>query len=219
MQPILSRITHPAPSTVPVKNIIFDFGGVICNIDVKRSEKAFRDLGFSGKEAKPGEYDAPALYDAVERGLLDPAGFREELRRFIPRPVTDNELDAAWNALLLDIPRERIALLRALAGDYRIFLLSNSNEIHYYSYSARLLRDHGCRFEDLFEKTWFSYRIRLCKPSPEIFRYVLRDGGLVAGETLFIDDTLMHVEGARKEGIQAIHLDLSKDEEVTDLFL
>ncbi len=230
MQPILSRITHPAPlspagtgagpEAVPViRNIIFDFGGVICNLDVGRTEKAFAALGFAPVHAGMADGDPMAVFEAVEKGTLNPGEFRRELRKFFPRPVTDAGIDAAWNALLLDMPAPRIDLIRALGSNHRLFLLSNSNEIHYNHYSGTLLRDHHCRFEDLFEKAWFSFRIGLLKPSQEIFRFVLNDGGLNPAETLFIDDTLMHAEGAQRAGIHAHHLDLSQGEDVTGLFL
>jgi glucose-1-phosphatase len=203
-----------------IKNLIFDFGGVICNIDVKRAERRFVELGF-----KDDDYDSPfsgskKLFGEIETGSISSQQFREGLKKYFLNPVTDAQIDEAWNDLLLDIPEPRIRLLEDLRKHYRIFLLSNTNEIHYLCYSENFRRKFGyADFDALFEKAYFSYRIGLKKPSPEIFRYVLEDSLLDPAETLFIDDTLVHVEGAGKAGIHGYFLEIEKGEQVTDLFV
>jgi glucose-1-phosphatase len=202
-----------------IKNIIFDFGGVICNIDVRLTEKAFIDLGLKKFDTGRSISDSAGLFEDIETGAISPEVFRDGLRKFFEHPVTDVQLDAAWNAMLLDIPEPRVRLLEKVREHYRIFLLSNSNEIHYNCYVQNFRKQFGHRgFEGFFEKAWFSYRIGLKKPSPDIFRYVLQDGKLDPSETLFIDDTLVHVEGARNAGIHGYHLLLDKGEQILDLF-
>jgi HAD superfamily hydrolase (TIGR01549 family) len=202
-----------------IKNIIFDFGGVICNIDLRLTEKAFLDLGLKKFDTGRSISDSAGLFEDIETGAISPQVFRDGLRKFFEHPVTDVQLDSAWNAMLLDIPESRIRLLEETRKHYRIFLLSNSNEIHYHCYVQNFRKQSGYPdFDGLFEKSWFSCRIGLKKPSPEIFRYVLRDSKLDPSETLFIDDTLVHVEGARNAGIHGYHLILDKGEQITDLF-
>ena len=163
--------------------------------------------------------DSSGIFGQIETGAITPQHFRDELRRFFRKPVTDEQLDDAWNAMLLDIPEPRIRLLESLRNDYRIFLLSNSNEIHYMKFLERFRKQSGyADFDALFEKAYFSFLIGLRKPSPEIFSHVLNESMLEPSETLFIDDTLMHVEGAVKAGIHACHLALDEGEEITRLF-
>jgi glucose-1-phosphatase len=212
-----SQITDPAS----LKNIIFDFGGVICDLHIHRTEEKFTAFG-PPKEEGPGSKEKgaaafEALVEKLETGMITDARFHEVIRDFYQTPPSDEAIDDAWNALLGKIPAERIRLLEELRTTYRIFLLSNSNLIHYTAYRADLERDFGYRdFDELFEKAWFSYRIGLKKPDPAIFLHVLEEKNLIPSETLFIDDTLVHVEAARKLGIRGYHL--KNGEPLTTLF-
>jgi glucose-1-phosphatase len=223
MHLLYSRISHPAilnpgpvpetgitmhkpakgfPMEDPIRNIIFDFGNVICNIDISITENRFVEMGF-----KVGDPDYPPsaskrLFEELEAGKLTPVQFRDSLRPFFAKPVSDQQIDDAWNALLLDIPQPRIDMLEKIRNNYRIFMLTNTNQIHYLQYVQTFRKQTGYGdFDGLFEKAYYSYRIGLQKPDPEIFRYVLSDSSLLPSETLFIDDTLMHVESARSLGI------------------
>jgi putative hydrolase of the HAD superfamily len=223
MQLNLSKFPFSHPSHVPchsIKNIIFDFGGVICNIDVNLTKQAIVELGLKKFDTGNSITSSTGLFEALETGSITPERFRDELRPFFENPVTDEQLDTAWNALLLDMPEPRIRLLETLRKNYRIFLLSNSNVIHYNHYLNTFRNQYGYSdFDGLFEKAWFSFNIGLKKPSPEIFSYVLDHGRINPSETLFIDDTLVHVLGAKSVGIHGYHLDLDRKEQVTDLFL
>jgi len=204
-----------------IRNIIFDFGGVICNIDISRSEKKFKEFGppktisTLSKEEQSLEFEK--LVDQLETGMMTPVEFRETIREYYLSAPSDEAIDEAWNALLLDIPRDRIRLLEKIRDHYHIFLLSNSNEIHYRKYLHMFRQKFGYRdFSELFEKAWFSFQIHMKKPELEIFEFVLSDGGLLPGETLFIDDTLIHIESARRIGINGYHL--QQGTEIRDLF-
>ncbi|MEI7663628.1 MAG: HAD family phosphatase [Bacteroidota bacterium] len=229
MHLLFSKISHPAGNTLdpacgrqnqpPVKNIIFDFGGVICNIDVRISEKRFVELGFKVNDPEYPAARSKQLFGQLESGDLTPRQFRDELRPFFSRPLTDGQIDDAWNALLLDIPEARIRLLEQIRSNYRIFMLTNTNEIHYLRYRETFRSQYGYDdFDDLFEKAYYSYRIGLSKPDPAIFRHLLNDSRLDPSETLFIDDTLVHVESARSVGIHAHHLRIGTGEEIMELF-
>jgi glucose-1-phosphatase len=211
----MSDVRYP----MAIKNIIFDFGGVICNLDVKRTEKKIMELGIIRPEQRRSSAERDALFASIEDGSLSSQDFRDALKQYFEKPVTDTEIDEAWNALLLDIPEPRIRLLEKLRKHYRIFLLSNSNEIHYRKYLRDFREQYGYDdFDGLFEKAYFSFMIGLKKPDPAVFEYVLQDSGLVAGETLFIDDTLQHAQGAEKAGMYAYRLRLDQREQIMDLF-
>ena len=209
------------PNYKSIKNIIFDFGGVICDLEIGRSVEKFKAFGppkaeFSGnKEEQDRQFEL--LVETYETGLITSQQFRETIRNHYSLPPSDQAIDNAWNALLAGIPEPRIRLLENLRETYRIFLLSNSNEIHYQCYREDLQKQYGYRdFDEIFEKAYFSYIMHLRKPDPAIFEFVLKENKLDPAATLFIDDTPVHIDAARKLGINAYNLRAGED--VTGLF-
>ncbi|MCX6276667.1 MAG: HAD family phosphatase [Bacteroidetes bacterium] len=223
MQPSKSKLRIPnsefSNPNSKFRNLIFDFGGVICNIDVKLTQQAFISLGLKTFDTKKSISASSGLFEKIETGVITTEQFRTELKHFISNPVTDSQIDNAWNALLLDIPASRIRLLEQVRTHYRIFLLSNSNEIHYFKFLENFQQEYRYRdFDALFEKAYFSFNIGLKKPAREIFEFVIEKSNINPAETIFIDDTLVHVEGARQVGIHGYHLKISEGEQITDLF-
>ena len=195
-----------------IKNIIFDFGGVLINLDYQRTYNAFKKLGIEDIKAAFSPLSQQALFDKLEKGQIEPEHFFEELRKISSISMEDQQIINAWNAMLLDFPIERIELLRKLKKDYRLFLLSNTNIVHYDEYFSNLQKEHQSNiFEDLFEKIYFSHQLGLRKPEPAIFKLVLEENGLLAEETLFIDDVKSNIEPASALGIKTLHLTSEKD--------
>lgn len=200
-----------------IKNIIFDFGGVIIPVDPMAYAGGMIGLGCKDMQSLHELFMKEQVYRKFESGLMGPAEFRAWLRKGLDNPVSDEQLDQAWNLILGEIPPHRIGFLEKIRTKYRTFLLSNTNEIHYNRYQEQFSRSFGYPSMDvLFEKAWYSFRINLYKPDPAIFEFALTDAGLDPAETLFIDDYLVNVEGARSCGLQAIHL--ADGMEVTELF-
>ncbi|MDQ3046875.1 MAG: HAD family phosphatase [Bacteroidota bacterium] len=194
------------------KNIIFDLGGVIFNIDYHLSTQAFASLDLKNFDSLFSQAKQTQLFDRYEKGLISSVEFRNELRTFYGNDLPDEKIDHCWNALLLDLPKERLDLLKKLKTSHRTFLLSNTNEIHMMAIYAYLHDIYG--ISDLsayFEKVYLSYEINMRKPDQEIFQHVLNENGLLAEETLFIDDSAQHVESAKKLGIHAILLDVKEE--------
>ncbi len=203
---------------MPVKNILFDFGGVVLDIDPVQTINELKKLGFEDVDLLERPDFKEQIMNKFERGILTPETFRNKVRDFLGLDVCDQEIDDAWNALLLDIPKERIKVIEQAKEHYNIFLLSNSNEIHYDVYVRDLQLRFGYReFDQLFHKAYFSFDLHLSKPNPEIFEFVLDQHKLVPEETLFIDDTLEHIESAKKLGLQTYHL--QKPVRLRDLFI
>ncbi len=218
MQCNVSKISSSSPLT-KIKNIIFDFGGVICNIDIGLTKARFKELGLISFNGSYSVSEKEDLFRKFERGSLTPQQFRDFLKPEFSMPVTDAQIDEAWNAMLLDIPESRIRRIEKLREHYRIFILSNSNEIHYNQFLKDFRQRFGyLSFDHLFEKAWFSFQIHLQKPEKEIFEFVLAEGALIPGETLFIDDSLQHVKAAQALGIVACHLKTDQGEDIADLF-
>ena len=190
-----------------IRNIIFDYGGVIMNIDFMKSAMAFAELGMENPAGLLAMYTGAPLFDDLEKGSITPAHFRDELRTLFGKDIPDEALDHAWNALLLDIPPSRIHFLQKLQTRYRTFLLSNSNRIHYDSFVRLLQQQHGLKdFDDLFEKAYFSFNLGLRKPDPEIYLHVLQAHSLKPEETLFIDDSKTNTDAAAALGLQVLEL-------------
>ncbi len=191
-----------------IEAIIFDFGGVIINIDPALTEKAFLKLSDSPARLQQSYKAFMHINNTFEVGSIDATAFRNQSRALFGLSMLDDALfDAAWNALLLDIPAHRVALLKSLNPRYRLFLLSNTNEIHYEKYCDDFSKIYpGRSLGSLFEDTFFSFEMGLRKPDPEIFRTVIRECVLNPDRTLFIDDTLQHVEAAISCGLRAHHL-------------
>lgn len=185
-----------------IRYIVFDFGAVIINIDVPLTYKAFATLSGKTENEVKHLFEQQGAYGQYEIGKLDDAGFRTLIRDTLQLDLTDEEVDATWNTLLLDVPEERVTLLRHLANDYPIYLLSNTNPIHIRECREIIKRQHGIdNFRTLFTKTYMSYEIGLLKPDAEIYHYVMNDIGCKPEEILFLDDNLKNIEGASALGI------------------
>jgi putative hydrolase of the HAD superfamily len=144
------------------------------------------------------------LFDDFETGRISIAGFREAIRSAARLNLSDSLIDECWNSILEGMPPDALELIRKAGERYRIFLLSNTNALHETGFRKMLERQYGAGLpESLFEKVYLSHRMGMRKPDAGIFRFVLEDSGLDAEETVFIDDSPQHVEGARSIGITA----------------
>lgn len=190
-----------------VKNIIFDLGGVLLNIDFKLTSNAFKALGVSHFDEMFTQHFSNPLFELLETGKIDEAAFYDEFRKEAGLPLTNNQIQDAWNALLLDFPAERINWLEKVAQQYRIFLFSNTNQIHYDCFIQTFSNAFdGKHFNDFFEKAYYSQFLGLRKPYPVSFQAIVDEQQILPTETLFIDDTLKNIEAASQLGFQTIHL-------------
>lgn len=188
-----------------IKNIIFDLGGVIINLDYNKTRNAFVALGLNDFDEIYSQSQQNGFFDTFDKGQLSPEEFRTEIRRHLNAEKSDSEIDAAWDAMLLNVPQEKLELLQSLKTKYRTFLLSNTNVIHVKNFSAALQKSYGFSdFSAHFEKCYYSCDIGMRKPDAEIFQFVLDQNNLNAGETLFIDDSIQHIEGAKQLNIQTL---------------
>ena len=200
-----------------IKNIIFDLGGVVLDIDETIVYKELEKMGISTSElAQSKEFiDIMSKFDT---GIYTAPTFRKKTKALLGQDkMTDQRFDAIWNAMLLDIPRERIEAIEKVKKHYKIFLMSNSNVIHYDLYVRDLqLRFGYHEFDELFNKSYFSFAEHLEKPDPRFFELILDHEGLLPEETLFIDDTAANIKVAKSLGIKTYHI--SREELVRNLF-
>jgi putative hydrolase of the HAD superfamily len=192
-----------------IDSIIFDLGGVIINICYENSIAAFSTLcGFDVSTLYTQHLQDP-LFDQYEMGLISSDEFRNGVRHLLQIDAPNQIIDDAWNAMLLDIPKERIELLKHVGANKQIFLLSNTNEIHKTCFDRIFAETVGPDIESishLFVKAYYSFEMGDRKPNPSIFRRVIDEQQLEPSRTLFIEDTHQHIQGAQTTGLQALHL-------------
>lgn len=190
-----------------IKHIIFDLGGVILNIDYKRTEQAFTALGVKDFSSLYSQFNANPLFEDLETGRVENDAFVTAMLPYLPEGTTPAAITGAWNAMLLDFPLARLQLLQQLRQHYSLYLLSNTNAIHLAAFNAILEKSRGIpSLDEFFDKSYYSHQIGYRKPEKEAYQVILDENNLQPAETLFIDDTLPNVEAARELGIQAIHL-------------
>jgi glucose-1-phosphatase len=199
-----------------IRNIIFDLGGVLIDLDLDRTVKAFSKLAIPVPADLAEAERRAVMYSGLETGTVSDDLFRAAIRELSPLSPSDEAIDAAWNAMLSGFPQNRVKTLRQLNKHYRVFLLSNSNAIHYRYYATRFKEDYAMEMDSLFEQAYYSFKLKMCKPHPEIFQIVLEQSGLLAEETLFIDDTADNVIAAAALGI-TVH-QLLPGQDMGDLF-
>ena len=188
-----------------IKNIIFDLGGVLLDIDFKRTFNAFEALGLEGAEEWFKRPDVNRLCLDFETGLLGPEELRSRFRELTGFRCTDEEFDHAWNALLGEFPADRIRCVQRLAKHYKTYLLSNTNPIHCKHFNSELNRHFGIESLDhLLDKAWYSHDLGLRKPGEQIFRKVLESGRLNPDETLYADDAEVNIIAAESVGMKVI---------------
>lgn len=188
-----------------IKNLLFDLGGVIMDLDRDRCVRAFERLGMKDADDFLGVYGQKGAFLALESGKIDADEFHRQVRPMIDRPeVSDEEIDNAFNEFLVGIPVARLEALRALRKDYKIYLLSNTNPIMINSRIAEEFRKEGFEMADYFDGIFTSYEAGCCKPGKEIFDYTEREGHIKPDETLFFDDSQANVDAARSYGFNAV---------------
>lgn len=198
------------------KNIIFDLGGVIINLNPNAVINTFKNLVKDTYPAMEQDLYENKVLEKYEKGQYTSSDFISFFRSYDSR-LLEQDIVEAWNSMLLDIPEERIFLIRNLSRKYRIFLLSNTNEIHMNHINSYMADEYG--FKDmsyLFEKAYYSHLMGLRKPQPSIFETILNENKLVAEETLFIDDSEEHIIAAKQLNLKTYHL--KHPETITDIF-
>jgi epoxide hydrolase-like predicted phosphatase len=200
-----------------LSTIIFDLGGVLINLDTSRSVNSFGRLsGLSEEEVYAKFLDDGWSY-AFEKGEIDSATFRNEVRKSLGVEISDNQIDQAWNEMLLDIPSSRLQMVADLRNKYQLFVLSNTNAIHIETFNRKVAAlTNGGIITDYFDKVYYSNELGMRKPDTEIFSFVIDENNIKPQETLFIDDMEDNIIGAQSVGLKTVHL--SDQDYLTELF-
>jgi len=193
-------MTSPNTRMQSIRNIVFDLGGVLVGLDGSKSIEAYDKLGCQAVSKYIEEHRTEDLFYRIELGLISTHEYCEEIRQMTQTKASDDELIQAWNLLLTELsPLRRERLLALRREGYRLYLLSNTNDMHWQHCASRLF---GSEVVEAFDRIFLSYEMQLSKPSAAIFETVVGDAGLLPEETLFIDDNRQNIETAASLGIR-----------------
>jgi len=186
---------------VKLKNIIFDLGAVLLDIDYEKTSNAFRNLGYNHFDEMYSKFKGNHIFDKLETGQITNEEFFRYMRSASDRHNSEEEIRNAWNAMLLDFRKTSFNFLEKLAPRYRLFLLSNTNAIHQLAFERRFSEQFNQKtLDDFFHKVYFSNEIGYRKPDPEIFSYIIEDSKINPEESLFIDDIPANTKSAESLG-------------------
>ncbi|WP_455497805.1 HAD family hydrolase [Coprobacter sp.] len=199
-----------------IKTIIFDLGGVLMDLNKQRCINAFKHLGFTDIQEYLGEYEQKGMFMDLEDGTISAPEFRDKIRNHIGKPVTDQQIDDAFNLFLVGIPDYKLTMLLELRKKYQVFMLSNTNPVMFEGRIPELFKMQGGSISDYFDKFYLSYQLGATKPKPIVFEKIIADAKILPEETLFLDDSRRNIEAARTLGFK-IYL-TAPQEDFTSIF-
>jgi len=199
-----------------IKALILDFGGVIYNISHQQQFETFANLGINNFQQLYSHALQNPLFADFECGKIGNDIFLNEARKLIGKRLTHEEIHEAWNSILVGFPSENVKFLEKLKKHYRLYILSNTNAIHYEIYIKEFQDKFGYDFNELFEKTFWSFKIGMRKPNENIYKWVKSEIDSQHDSPLFIDDTKINTDTAINNGIQSYWLEPGK--KLKDLF-
>lgn len=187
---------------LPYKHILFDLGGVLIDIDYFATEKAFSELGFLDFNSYYSQFQQSDLFDRLEKGLVSPQFFVNQLLPYCRQGTTPNQVVRAWNAMLGGFPERKVKLLHELkATGISFSMLSNTNELHFEGVKRAWKKANQDLFSPPFENVFLSHEIGRRKPDATTFEWVLNEINCSAEDVLFIEDSPQHIEGAKSIGL------------------
>jgi FMN phosphatase YigB (HAD superfamily) len=190
----------------PIKNLIFDLGNVLYDIDFIKMYNAFDKLGIPDFEDHYTLNKSDELFFELEKGRINEAQFCEGFNHLFHLELSKDQIIEAWNALLIGFRKGSINWVMANNHQYPTFLFSNTNQIHYDYFIPQYKQEIGGDFESLFKKPYYSHELGMRKPDPASYQSILDQEGLIASETLFIDDNEPNIISAASVGLQVLYL-------------
>lgn len=201
-----------------IKNILFDFGGVIVSLNKQQALDRFTEIGFPNIEDYLNEFRQRGIFLEYEEGKIDPENFYKEFRRLAGNEnISEKDIDSGWMGFLVGIPEYKFELLKELRKKYKVYLLSNTNPSIMGWARSNDFSPEGLPITAFFDKCYFSFEIGYTKPDREIYDFIIKDSGMNPAETLFFDDGKANIEAANKLGFQTYLTD--QDEDLRKVFV
>lgn len=196
---------------IGIKTIIFDFGGVLVDLDKQACLNAFSELGIVDLDRYISNYAQSGLFLKLEKGQVSTDEFRSEIRKLARTAITDSQIDEAWNCFLVSIPEYKLDFLLELRKNYRVVMLSNTNQIHFEQRARFEFSKRGLSLDKYFDKCYLSYEIGMAKPDEDIFHHLLKNENASPEEMLFLDDGEQNIITAKKLGISSYLVSAQED--------
>lgn len=194
-----------------IKNLVFDFGSVLVSLDKRRCFEQFEALGLQHVDELVSSSFKEGFFQSYEKGLISTEEFRNQVRSLTDKQLSDEAIDTAWNSFLGEIQPSKLMLLLELRKKYMVYLLSNTNELHWQWSCKHLFPYKGFDVNSYFEKVYLSFEMKLAKPDLDIFRTMVNDAGIDPKETLFIDDSVDNCLAAETLGISSFVAEPNED--------
>ncbi len=189
-----------------LKNILFDLGGVILDLNVNGTMEAFLEMGFPKELLTYPENMYTDIFYRYETGKLSTPEFRDVIRKHAGVDFSNEDFDQAWCNMLSKVPEKRTRLLKSLADDYNLYILSNTSELHIEKFRKMFEETAGFQLSEVFVKCFYSHETGQHKPDEQAFTHVLSEAGIIARETLFLDDNIHNIKSAASLGFNVIHI-------------
>lgn len=189
-----------------LKNVIFDVGGVLIDLHPDRSIAAFGEIGCREIKQYIEQHRTEDLFLDIELGRISTHEFCDEVRRICSSDMNDEDIVEAWCRMIGHFDNAKRRILDDLKrSGLRLFMLSNTNEMHWECCMREFADSHAGCATDCMDGVFLSHEMHLAKPDPEIFRVLLRQTGISPSQTLFIDDSLDNCRAAGSLGIHTLH--------------
>ena len=189
-----------------IKAIVFDMGGVIVRLNMDRCINNFKELaGFEDIEEYLDKFHQKGFISDLEEGKTQPEDFYRECLKHSRPGTTIETAHFCFCSLLDGLEEDALNLIRSLRGRYPLYVLSNNNPISR-GYFRDMMKLEGLDTEEVFTKEFYSYELKLLKPSREIYGHVIEEVGTRPEEILFVDDARDNIEAAQAAGITTLWL-------------
>lgn len=185
-----------------IKTIIFDLGGVLYDLDRTRCVNALESIGLKDVDNLLSNYKQSGIFQQLEEGTIELDEFYETIKRMVDKPISDEIIKAAWDKFLVEIPLYKLEMLEKLRGHFQIFMLSNTNAIHFNDEIPNEFLKAGKNIHHYFDKCYLSYEMKASKPHKKIFELLIADSGITPSESFFIDDSPENIRVASEMGFQ-----------------
>lgn len=185
-----------------MKNIIFDFGGVIADINRERAVKTFESIGLTDAEEWLDKYHQKGIFLEVEDGRIDAEGFCRKLGELCGKEITHEEAERGWLSFFINDPQYKLDYIAALRSRYNVYILSNTNPFVMGWARSKNFAAAGKPLDDYVDKLYLSYQMGQVKPNREIFEMMIEDSGLIPSESIFVDDGASNVAMGQELGFK-----------------
>lgn len=194
-----------------IKNIIFDWGNVLIDVTMERFKNECKKSNIVFTDEEVNSTHKAGFFLEYERGNISDNEFRNEFRLRTHNSLSDTDIDYIWNSMLDGIPQVKLQLLDKLRYKYNLYLLSNTNSIHWETFSEKVFCYNGLNVKDIFKNVYLSYRLHIAKPDSFIFEEAIKDSGIDVNETLFVDDSMINCQTAQRLGMLILNYKLGDD--------